>query len=165
MEPAQPLLSSPDPCYDPAGMLLCLPSALRMWPLPAPPSPVLQLGHDQAAHLAFLFLLSFQILALCHIAVGQQLNLHWIHKVSRSGFSFQAVPKVRASALWLRSGLGQGEGIELIFLVLFGDRSSVVMPSHSRWHSGGKGQLALGTASLSTQRSPQRCVLPGCSLA
>lgn len=23
----------------------------------------------------------FQVLALCHIAVGQQLNLHWLHKV------------------------------------------------------------------------------------
>ena len=22
-----------------------------------------------------------QILALCHVAVGQQLNLHWLHKV------------------------------------------------------------------------------------
>lgn len=30
--------------------------------------------------LCLLFLLC-QILALCHIALGQQLNLHWLHKV------------------------------------------------------------------------------------
>lgn len=28
-----------------------------------------------------------QILALCHIAVGQQMNLHWLHKVINYGIS------------------------------------------------------------------------------
>lgn len=38
----------------------------------------------EAADLLFKFthLVFPQVLALCHVALGQQLNLHWLHKVS-----------------------------------------------------------------------------------
>ncbi|GCB81035.1 hypothetical protein scyTo_0022747 [Scyliorhinus torazame] len=38
--------------------------------------PVLVLASAGFIYVAFLL-----ILALCHIAVGQQMNLHWLHKV------------------------------------------------------------------------------------
>lgn len=34
-----------------------------------------------SALTCLLIFLCFQVLALCHIALGQQLNLHWLHKV------------------------------------------------------------------------------------
>ncbi|GAA6068410.1 glycerophosphodiester phosphodiesterase domain-containing protein 5 isoform X1, partial [Tachysurus ichikawai] len=41
--------------------------------------PILAMTAAGFTYIAFLL-----ILALCHIAVGQQLNLHWIHKIGVS---------------------------------------------------------------------------------
>lgn len=35
----------------------------------------------RSEELAETFEPPLQVLALCHIAVGQQMNLHWLHKV------------------------------------------------------------------------------------
>lgn len=77
----------------------------RIWVLPAGPSPPQTCFLTELIRLYFgggwcvpacastewpwragvwLLCSSFQILALCHIAVGQQMNLHWLHKVNGS---------------------------------------------------------------------------------
>lgn len=46
-----------------------------------------------------------QVLALCHIAVGQQMNLHWLHKVRAACTELGEGHEVRGGGPW-----GQRQG-------------------------------------------------------
>uniref|UniRef100_A0A452EMR3 Glycerophosphodiester phosphodiesterase domain containing 5 n=1 Tax=Capra hircus TaxID=9925 RepID=A0A452EMR3_CAPHI len=50
---------------------------------------------------AFTYIAGLQVLALCHIAVGQQMNLHWLHKIGLVAILVAAVVAMSAVAqLW-----------------------------------------------------------------
>lgn len=55
-----------------------------------------------ATAAAFTYVAGLQVLALCHIAVGQQMNLHWLHKVRA------ASPGARGREAGGRSSRGGG---------------------------------------------------------
>uniref|UniRef100_A0A673HLA3 Glycerophosphodiester phosphodiesterase domain-containing protein 5-like n=1 Tax=Sinocyclocheilus rhinocerous TaxID=307959 RepID=A0A673HLA3_9TELE len=58
-----------------------------------------------ATAAGFTYIAFLMILALCHVAVGQQLNLHWLHKVPATGpfLHIGALAAVTALA-WLVAG-------------------------------------------------------------
>uniref|UniRef100_A0A4X1UMR9 Glycerophosphodiester phosphodiesterase domain containing 5 n=2 Tax=Sus scrofa TaxID=9823 RepID=A0A4X1UMR9_PIG len=54
-----------------------------------------------ATAAAFTYVAGLQVLALCHIAVGQQMNLHWLHKIGLVAILVATVVAMSAVAqLW-----------------------------------------------------------------